>query len=75
MKILTLLLVPFSIFSQKRYAHNIPNPPTQMVYVKQYEKVDSFKLDTSYVYEYFKLENQEIYLIRVKKKKYSNEKH
>ena len=70
MKLLIFLLVPFSIFSQKRYAHNIPNPPTQMVYVKQYEKVDSFKLDTSYVYEYFKLENQEIYLIRVKKKKY-----
>ena len=50
--------------------NNISDPPTQTVYVKQYEKVDSFKLDTSYVYEYFKLENQEIYLIRVKKKKY-----
>lgn len=70
MKLLIFLFVPFSMFSQKRYAHNISDPPTQTVYVKQYEKVDSFKLDTSYVYEYFKLENQEIYLIRVKKKKY-----
>ena len=70
MKFLIFLLLPFNVFSQKRYAHNIPDPPTQMVYVKQYEKTDSFKLDTSYVYEYFKLENEEIYLIRVKKKKH-----
>lgn len=70
MKLLIFLLVPFSMFSQKRYAYNISDPPAQTVYVKQCEKVDSFKLDTSYVYEYFKLENQEIYLIRVKKKKY-----
>jgi hypothetical protein len=70
MKFLIFLFIPFNILSQKRYAHTIPDPPTQIVYVKQYEKVDSFKLDTSYVYEFFKLENKEVYLIRVKKKKY-----
>jgi hypothetical protein len=69
MKFLIFLFLPLGLFSQQIHIHNIPDPPTKTVYVKEYEKIDTLKLDSTYYYEYFKLENEEVYLIRVKKKK------
>jgi hypothetical protein len=72
MKFLIFLFLPFGLFSQQVHIHNIPDPPTKVVYVKEYEKIDTLKLDSTYHYEYFKLDNEEVYLIRVKKKKKQN---
>jgi hypothetical protein len=50
MKFLIFLFLPLGLFSQQIHIHNIPDPPTKTVYVKEYEKIDTLKLDSTYYY-------------------------
>lgn len=65
-----IVIMPVKSISQKTY---IENHPGVIEYnyskPKQYMKIDSLLVDTSrYVYEYFKLEGEDVYLIKIKSK-------
>ena len=67
---LLIVILPVKGVSQKEYLQNYSGViEYNYKKPKQYIKIDSLLVDTSkYVYEYFQLEGEEVYLIKIKPK-------